>query len=82
MPISFGFKPLPCRIVEKALLRLGFIERPQKGSSHRQFIKQDKEIFRKVTLDCHKGEVSAMNIKSIIKQAGISKQEFYKAASM
>ena len=36
----------------------------------------------KVTLDCHKGEVSAKNIKSMIAQAGVSAKEFYKAAGL
>jgi hypothetical protein len=32
-----------------------------------------------ITLDYHKGEVSANNIRSIIKQAGISRKEFHEA---
>lgn len=72
----FQFNPLPCRVVEIALLKLGFAERKGKGTSHRQFIKIENGHLRKVTLDCHKGEVSAYVIKSIIRQAGITKEEF------
>lgn len=73
------FKPLPCRTVEKALLNLGFIECMQKGTSHRQFKCYRNGHLFKTTLDCHRGEVSAKNVVSMIKQMGISKKEFYTA---
>lgn len=34
--------------------------------------------MRKVTLDCHHGEVKARDVSSIISQAGVPKSEFYK----
>ncbi|CUS33510.1 YcfA family protein (fragment) [Candidatus Nitrospira nitrificans] len=34
----------------------------------------------KVTVDCHRGEVKAQDIKSIIGQAGISKEQFWNLA--
>jgi len=63
--------------------KLGFEEKKKKsGSSHRQFKKiVDGHMF-KVTLDCHKGEVSAKNVRSIISQAGSTAEAFYKAAGM
>jgi predicted RNA binding protein YcfA (HicA-like mRNA interferase family) len=73
------FKPLVCRLVERALRNLGFVEDKHKGTSHRQFRKIVNGHLFKVTLDCHRGEVSANNIRSMIKQAGVSKSEFYTA---
>ena len=64
------------------MLNLGFSEDKAKGTSHRQFRKIDAEgRLRKVTLDCPKGVVSALNVRSIIKQANISKEAFYQAAN-
>lgn len=76
----FGHKPLPCRLAERALKNLGFTEDTQKGTSHRQFRKIVGNKLYKVTLDCHKGEVSPRNIASMSKQAGVSKSVFYDAA--
>jgi len=39
------------------------------------------EIKRKVTLDCHNGEVKAKDVKSIVSQANLSKSDFLKALS-
>ena len=76
----FGrFKPLPCRDAERALKNLGFIEDAKKSSSHRQWRRYVKGKLFKVTLDCHRGEVSALNIKSMIKQAGVTAKQFYTA---
>ena len=47
---------------------------------HRQFKKIVNNRLYKVTLDCHRGEVSARNVISMSKQAGVSKTEFYEAA--
>jgi predicted RNA binding protein YcfA (HicA-like mRNA interferase family) len=77
-----GHKPLPCRLAERALKNLGFVEDTQKGTSHRQFKKIIDNRMFKVTLDCHRGEVSARNIASMSKQAGVSKSEFYDAARL
>jgi predicted RNA binding protein YcfA (HicA-like mRNA interferase family) len=74
------FKPLPCRLVERALRNLGFAEDGGKGTAHRQWRKVVAGHLYKVTLDCHRGEVSAKNIRSIIKQAAVTAREFYKAA--
>lgn len=73
------FKPLDCRLVEKALKNLGFTEKKKTGTSHRQFTKLNSGKLYHVTLDCHKGEVSALNIRSMIKQAGVTYDEFYNA---
>jgi predicted RNA binding protein YcfA (HicA-like mRNA interferase family) len=74
------YKPLSCRLAEKALLNLGFIEDKKRGTSHRQFRKILNETLFKVTLDCHRGEVTARNIKYMSIQAGVSRSAFYEAA--
>jgi len=78
------FKPMACRHAERALHGLGFVEQRKRnsGSSHRNFKKVVNGRLRKVTLDCHKGEVAAKNVKSIISQAGVSAKEFFKAAGL
>ena len=77
--IIFPFKPFPCKQVERALIKLGFIEDKAKGTSHRQFRQNRNTHLYKVTLDCHRGEVSAYNIKSMVAQSGFSKVEFLEA---
>ena len=67
-------------IAERALRNLGFIEDKNKSTSHRQWRKIIDGHLYKVTLDCHKGEVSANNIRSMVKQAGVSVNMFYEAA--
>ncbi len=74
------FKPLPCRAVERTLRNLGFEEDAGKATSHRQWRKYAEGHLLKVTIDCHKGEVSAKNVRSIIKQANVTAAEFYRAA--
>jgi predicted RNA binding protein YcfA (HicA-like mRNA interferase family) len=70
--------PQPCAKVIRAVESLGFKKVTQSGS-HQQFEKIVDGRKFKVTVDCHKGEVSAKNIKSIVGQAGASKMEFLKA---
>ena len=67
-------------MAERALKNLGFTEDKRRGTSHRQWRKYVEGHLYKVTVDCHKGEVSAKNIRSIIKQAGVIAKEFYEAA--
>ncbi len=74
-----NYKPLPCRKAERALKNLGFTEKKKTGSSHRQFEKIVNGHKFKVTLDCHKGEVSAKNVKSMAAQAGVTVKKFHEA---
>ena len=69
-----------CRDVEAALTRLGFTQEPSKsGGSHTKWSRVVDGHKRKVALDCHRGEVSARDVRSIIKQAGVSLKEFEEA---
>lgn len=72
---------MKCREAERALRNLGFEEEPSTGGSHRKFRKLDNGTLYKVTLDCHRGEVKAKDVRSMIKQAGVTKQAWYQAAS-
>lgn len=72
-------KPQPCQKVRRALECLGFKKQPQKGTSHEHYEKIVDGHKYKATVDCHNGEVSSKNIKSIVSQAGVSKIEFLNA---
>lgn len=70
--------PQPCARVRRAVEALGFVKTSQVGS-HEQYEKVENGVKRKVTVDCHRGEVSAKVIKSIVGQAGVSKLKFLQA---
>ena len=73
------FRPLPCKDVRNILKTLGFEPDKQKSTNHEHWrIIRDGKLF-KVTVDCHKGEVKALDVRSIIKQAGVSKSTFFGA---
>lgn len=72
------YHPLTCKEVKAILKKLGFEPRPQKGTSHEQWVKKTEHDFWKVTVDCPKEPFSQELIKSIASQAGLSKKEFYK----
>ncbi|ORU89963.1 MAG: hypothetical protein A6F71_03075 [Cycloclasticus sp. symbiont of Poecilosclerida sp. M] len=74
-----GYRPLKCTDVEKILKKLGFKEVKKTGGSHRKFKKHHCGVLFKTTLACHKGEVQAKNIRSMISQMGVSKSVFYSA---
>jgi predicted RNA binding protein YcfA (HicA-like mRNA interferase family) len=77
--MSGVFPPLSCKQVKQILSSLGFSPRPQKGTSHEQWVKTTNGKFYKVTLDCPKSPFSQDLISSMAKQAGVSKKEFYSA---
>jgi len=72
--------PLECSDVKKALKRLGFEPRPQKGTSHEQWVKRDGGRLFKVTVDCPKSPFSLTLVDSMAAQAGISRRQLYQAA--
>ncbi len=71
---------MKCREAEQALRTLGFERQPSRGGSHQKWVRERDGKRWIVTLDCHKGEVSAKNVKSMISQAGVSKGDWYAAA--
>ena len=77
------FKPLPCKRVRCALEKhLGFTEEKSGATSHEKYTAIRKGRKYVVTVDCHRGEVRALDVDSIIGQAGVSKKDFYRAIDL
>ena len=70
------FAPPTCKQVEMALKNMGFTPEKQKGSSHIHWEKIENGKLYKVTVDCPKAPFCDDLVKSMAKQAGISKQTF------
>ena len=70
------FRPMKCREVRRKLKALGFTKEKPTAGSHEKWRATLGGKLYKVTVDCHKGEVRAMDIDSIIGQAGVSKKEW------
>lgn len=76
--MSGDYPPLTCKDVKKILAYLGFVARPGKGTSHEQWVKEEKGRLYKVTVDCPKAPFSQTLIKSMAEQAGKTKKDFYR----
>ncbi len=75
----FVNKPIPASIVYKSLLKMGFVEQPKIGSSHCKFKRKDSSgKTYNVTYAPHHNQIEPMNLRSIIKQSGFSKDHFLK----
>lgn len=73
------FRPLPCKTVQNVLRSFGFEKQPLAGTSHEKWVCMRDGIRRVVTVDCHRGQVRDMDVKSIIGQAGLTSKEFWRA---
>lgn len=73
------FRPVDCRTVRRVLQSFGFEQLPMAGTSHEKWVAVRGGHKRVVTVDCHRGEVRALDVKSIIGQAGLSSREFWAA---
>ena len=69
-----SLNPLPFREVKRKLLATGFEEKGQKGS-HVKFFKVVDEGTRTATVPHHK-EITIGTLRSILRQAGISPDDF------
>lgn len=69
--------PLTCAQFKAILAQMGFKPRPQKGTSHEQWVGFYGGKFRKVTVDCPKAPFSPDLISSMAKQAGVTKKAIY-----
>ena len=69
-----ALKPLPYREVKRRLESAGFIEVSSKGS-HVKFIRQTEQGVRVVIVPHHR-EVVVGTLRSILRQAGLSPDEF------
>jgi predicted RNA binding protein YcfA (HicA-like mRNA interferase family) len=72
-------RPLTCKEVKTILKNLGFEPRPQMGTSHEQWVKDDGGKRYKVTVDCPKAPFTHDLIRSMAHQAGVSRKAFYAA---
>lgn len=72
-------RPLTCKEVKTILKNLGFAPRPQKGTSHEQWVKDEGGRRQKVTVDCPKAPFTHDLIRWMAQQAGVSKKAFYAA---
>ncbi len=70
MPLS----PLPYREVKRKLEAAGFAEVSQRGS-HIKFSKQTAEGLRTAIVPRHR-EIAVGTLRSILRQAGLSTEEF------
>ena len=70
MPLN----PLPYREVKRRLEAAGFAEHSQKGS-HVKFVRDDDDGRRTVIVP-HHAEVKIGTLRSILRQAGLSPEEF------
>ena len=77
--MSSKHPPLTCKEVKRGLKKLGFEPRKQNGTSHEHWVKVKGGKLFKVTVDCPKEPFTGDLIKSMSSQAGVSKDEFYKA---
>ncbi|ROH88013.1 type II toxin-antitoxin system HicA family toxin [Pseudomethylobacillus aquaticus] len=77
--MSSIYPPLTCRQVKRILTNLGFKEGNQNASSHVQWKKVEDGQLYKVTVDCPKAPFSHDLIKSMSRQAGVTKDQFYEA---
>lgn len=76
--MSGEYPPLTCKDVKMILAYLVFVARPQKGTSHEQWVKEENGKFYKVTVDCPKSPFSQTLIKSMAEQAELKKKDFYR----
>jgi predicted RNA binding protein YcfA (HicA-like mRNA interferase family) len=69
-------KPLPFRVVQRKLEKAGFSEIGQTGS-HIKFARATTEGTRTAIVPKHK-EIAVGTLRSIVRQAGLSEDEFEK----
>ena len=79
--MGFKYRPMKVRDVCRGLKNLGFKPRKQKATSHQHWIKDvevnGKNYRYKVTVSTHLAPFQQQLMKSMIKQSGVSKHEFY-----
>ena len=76
--MSGQYPPLSYSDVIAVLKFLGFAKRPQKGTSHEQWVRDDERGFFKVTVDPPKAPFTRDLIMWMARQAGMSKAQFYR----
>ncbi|OGE19675.1 hypothetical protein A3J19_02575 [Candidatus Daviesbacteria bacterium RIFCSPLOWO2_02_FULL_41_8] len=76
-----SFKPLKYREVTTILKNLGFLQERGTGSSHQTWVLKRNGMSYAVTVAFHgtNQEFRPGTLKSMVRQSGFTKQEFYKA---
>lgn len=67
-------RPLPFREVKRRLEAAGFVEHSQRGN-HIKFVKQSSESIATAIVPNHR-EIAVGTPRSIIRQSGLSNEEF------
>ena len=77
----FLYPAITCKEVKSILKAYGFTQKSSNNGSHESWVRTDKNgVLHKVTVDCPKAPFSVDLIKSMIKQSGLSRVEFYRGA--
>jgi uncharacterized protein YneF (UPF0154 family) len=76
--MSAQHPPLNCDEFKSVLSKMGFVKRTKRtGTSHEDWVATIDGVFYKVTVDCPKAPFSQDLIKSMAKQAGVTKKTIY-----
>lgn len=67
-------RPVTDREFKAVLKKLGFEPRARKSTSHEQWVKGT----RRVTVDAHHAPYHRMLLKLMLRQAGLSKRQFFR----
>lgn len=71
-------RPVTDREFKAVLKHLGFEPRAQKSTSHEQWVAVRGGAFFKVTVDSHHAPYHRELLKNMLKQAGLSKDQFFR----
>jgi predicted RNA binding protein YcfA (HicA-like mRNA interferase family) len=74
--MSGAYPPVEYRDIIRLLKHLGFTQRPNKATSHEQWIREGPP-FRKVTVDRPKSPFGPKLVAYMANQMGLSKRELY-----
>lgn len=70
-------RPVTHKEFTEVLKHLGFEARPQKGTSHVHWVKDEPGGFRKVTVDEHNSPYHRRMLSLMMAQAGLGKKDFF-----
>lgn len=70
-------RPVTAREFRAVLTKLGFRLRSTSGS-HEQWVRNDADGFRKVTLDVHNAPYARKLLGYMLRQAGLSKKDLWR----
>lgn len=71
-------RPVTHKEFKMVLKYLGYMPRPQAGTSHEHWVLDDGNVFRKVTLDEHNAPYHRRILKLMLSQAALSKEQFFR----